>query len=841
MSAPPPTCHKSGFRALLSRCVGRARSSDGAAEARVVPAIEFRSDDENNRTASGFESCRNNHAVVPSVTYSGRFYNLAGEVIPHITVDVPDGEMPTIRHWRQALVTHFDVPSWRWTLIIQDDEVVEDDTQVLVFDNDAGDEDVGLVHAVQRHVPDLIPEDRNSLRWRHEIAHWTPAQRADRFQVLRHIENLSRVHAHTPPKMRDTLLTKLLDAVQVSRLFKELSEELRRDRLVVEAAVSAFGGCLESVSDDLLKRDPALIEVAVKTFFGAVPENRRNDEVYVRRAIKSDLGLVLDELPPLHPVLRVLGEKLCENEEFVLDMLRPGSSDFSFQIVAKAENFPFVAISLRSSREFTERAIAINPFVVMHLDPRYQADRTLMLMAVEASVSLSLQCFGVHPSIGPNTFFCPILPYADKKLRMDKKFVGRVVRLKGSELLELPPKLQRDDFLLELAVCEGQCVSAIRQASSSCLRIKKRKFLEFLQKTPGALVPGRIPQDILDILGSEDDAAVLLAAVQNNARPFSTLPSKFFADRAFAIAALRGGKIREIFAHAHEVLADDTNAVIKAFDICHELVGKSGNRSDDHQLFGFLEFTSPRIRTDRRIIVYGLKKAANGRDDREASVVDNTVSSTATSDETADNDNSRGRGMFFRRIKNFFRPDCGGRASGELSVELEPERPVELTEADAIVTDADSFEFPDVLKYVSEQIQDDAAIAAAALRGPGGAGVFSFLSERLRSCPTTVQQAVNRQPSLLEFASDTVKDDRDTLLLALRSKHENAGMALRWASTALKADREVVETAVRSCPEALEFASEPLQVDAELRELVRAGKRERQRNARTSAAEGWRF
>ena len=64
----------------------------------------------------------------------------------------------------------------------------------------------------------------------------------------------------------------------------------------------------------------------------------------------------------------------------------------------------------------------------------------------------------------------------------------------------------------------------------------------------------------------------------------------------------------------------------------------------------------------------------------------------------------------------------------------------------------------------------------------------------------------------LEYANDTLKNDKEVVLTAVRSK----GYALKWASDALRADREVVLAAVAQNVGALEWASYAFGADREV-------------------------
>ena len=70
-------------------------------------------------------------------------------------------------------------------------------------------------------------------------------------------------------------------------------------------------------------------------------------------------------------------------------------------------------------------------------------------------------------------------------------------------------------------------------------------------------------------------------------------------------------------------------------------------------------------------------------------------------------------------------------------------------------------------------------------------------------------EAIKKDGSALEFASDKLKDDKKIVLKAIKKDW----LALKFASNKLKDDKEVVLTAVKQYGLALIFASRRLQVE----------------------------
>lgn len=87
-----------------------------------------------------------------------------------------------------------------------------------------------------------------------------------------------------------------------------------------------------------------------------------------------------------------------------------------------------------------------------------------------------------------------------------------------------------------------------------------------------------------------------------------------------------------------------------------------------------------------------------------------------------------------------------------------------------------------------------------------------YLSTELQADKDVVLAAVSNYGHSLSYAPNTLRADKDVVLAAV----SNYGPALEWASTELKKDREVVLAAVRNNGSALRYASNELKGDKEL-------------------------
>ena len=84
-----------------------------------------------------------------------------------------------------------------------------------------------------------------------------------------------------------------------------------------------------------------------------------------------------------------------------------------------------------------------------------------------------------------------------------------------------------------------------------------------------------------------------------------------------------------------------------------------------------------------------------------------------------------------------------------------------------------------------------------------------------------VLAAVKNDGRALQYVDESLWSDREVVLEAVKTDEGLEGEeALMFADESLQADREVVLAAVKQCPWVLEFASEELQNDPELKKLA---------------------
>jgi len=125
------------------------------------------------------------------------------------------------------------------------------------------------------------------------------------------------------------------------------------------------------------------------------------------------------------------------------------------------------------------------------------------------------------------------------------------------------------------------------------------------------------------------------------------------------------------------------------------------------------------------------------------------------------------------------------------------------------------------LEYASPELAADLDVVFAALKDPNGYAM-QYVSKELRGDPDVVMAALEHDALALAFASLGLRNNAEVVKKALRTQ---AGYSwdcrwfwsvLRYASTELQADPDVVKEALRNNGIGLEFASEEITKDKEL-------------------------
>lgn len=363
--------------------------------------------------------------------HKARFHELSGNGID-VQLQLAPAKLPTVRDWRALLAEqHFLVPSFRWVVLFDDDgEVIEDDSAVLVFDEEeVAEAEEGVVdriiHAGQKVLPPLVKD----------LSEATPEQLADRDVVLRSVEVDSFQFRAAPEQFRADKEIALF-AVQncwFGTAIQYVAGDLRHDRDVLMASLArnsvyARAGALR-VMPPAMREDPEIISAALeRSSWSSSPGLADHQET------------LLDLLPASYrsdedAVLRAVFQNPCEWRFVAPDL----AESISFARRAVAENGHLLqflveepASCLRGDRAVVEQAIkSAAPWksVLQHASAELQNDRELVRLQVK-----------LYPEY---------LEVAQKTWQQDAEIVRIAIRRRPDMLKYVDPKVLDDRTFVE--------------------------------------------------------------------------------------------------------------------------------------------------------------------------------------------------------------------------------------------------------------------------------------------------------------------------------------------------------------------------------------------------------
>lgn len=295
----------------------------------------------------------------------------------------------------------------------------------------------------------------------------------------------------------------LKDIARKRRVLYNASEELRSDREVAWAAVTAFIDTIQFVSDDL-KDDKELVLAALSKpsswkFLQFVSPRLRNSKKVVMQVIANtkkaqkeeqhlalkyasarlrndrDVVLAAMELSPL--ALQFASKKLRDDKDFVLSAIKADYKAFEFAsdrlkkdrgvvfyaIGRNANSLEFASPEFKNNREAVLFAISKNADALKFASPELKDDRDIVLAAMKKS-PYSIEFASERLRDDPEIFFNGLentttygsfgfLKFASNRLKNDINFVYKVVSILKdfSVITTLNPELLNDrNLALEL-------------------------------------------------------------------------------------------------------------------------------------------------------------------------------------------------------------------------------------------------------------------------------------------------------------------------------------------------------------------------------------------------------
>lgn len=299
------------------------------------------------------------------------------------------------------------------------------------------------------------------------------------------------------------------------------------------------------------------------------------------------------------------------------------------------------------------------------------------------------------------------------------------------------------------------------------------------------------------------DPEIVSIAVTSNGIALSCAPDKFKSDPAIVTAAVKSCGVALFYVQG--ALRHDPKIVWLAI----ENTGMS------------LEFVSNDFKDDKELVLTALRVGTNKQSARGEYTVLNFASQRLRGD----------RDVVRAAIRH-----CGGMSLMYASMELRGDR--ELVMA-AIDSHAGALEYASpalradrdvvlravaqsgtVLAHVSGEFRGDREMAMAAVNAPNGnglGGALGVLSEALRGDRNFVLYALSKSGYDLRFASTELRGDREVVETALQNRKViRASAILEHASEELRGDRQLIRQGIQEDSLTLHFASKSLQLDPDM-------------------------
>ena len=426
---------------------------------------------------------------------------------------------------------------------------------------------------------------------------------------------------------------------------------------------------------------------------------------------------------------------------------------------------------------------------------------------------------------------CGALDYADESLKKDKGIVLAGVKQNGNALQDADESLKKDKEIVMAAV--KQDGRTLKYADKS-LKKDRQIVLAAVKQNGYAL------QDADKSL--KKDKEIVMAALNKHYWSLEDLDKSLRNDKEVVMAALKFDDCD--IRYADDNLKADREVVLAAL-----------KKSNPNSSFSALEFADESLKADREIVLEAVRlhpqslewAAETLKADREIvieAVKNFSVALRYANDKLkADREiilvaasNTKQGNVFYEAdesfrsdpeivlaaIKSMIAPSnlWGSDLIDEVKISANRELMIEAVKIDG-----------SLLQYADDSLKKDKEVVLAAVSSLSSNHEDSFeiyleyADDSLKKDREVVLMAVKHNCSSLEYASKNLQADREIVLAAVKFEAKSGpvyqrGFMLEYASDDLKADREIVLQAMKNADSAYKYASEELQNDPELKEIA---------------------
>jgi predicted RNA-binding protein (virulence factor B family) len=555
-------------------------------------------------------------------------------------------------------------------------------------------------------------------------------------------------------------------------VFRFLCNSLKQDRLFVMDALEVNSGVFRYLNASF-KIDKAIVLLAMKNGVGREFE-------FADQTLKNDKEFIM-ELIPLYPyVAEFIDESLKKDKEVVFSLMSGNffnhhfdrddsiykifptnvfdNKDFVLELLKVKSRYTLAAScqNLRKDRAFVLEVLKNNPLDLRYVDKSLLFDKELVLTAVSLNGN-SLEYADEILKKDKEVVLSAVsnsggaLQFADKELKKDRQIVMQAVNKDGNVLQYADPIFWKDREIVMTAI--NGSAYALEYAD-----ISLRKDREIVLKIANSY-EGRAIMFAADDL--KKDRELVLQAIKSDPSAFDFIDSSLKRDKNILSEVLSSVFWSDAVMYVDNKLKNDRefvrNILLKNGNffqfISPELkkdkelilLTLSSDFINDNVLFDLFNNLDSKLKSDREILTFGLKR---------------NVNVLYYADESFKKDKKLMSYLISKLSLNLF-------SSPYFLYDLknDPEFILGLIEDSRIFFDEKSFD------YVGDSLKGDRAFMLRAVTINGQ--LLKYASNDLKSDKTLISTALKSWYLAIQYGDSSIRNDRDLVVKSLETYYIN--------------------------------------------------------------------
>lgn len=372
----------------------------------------------------------------------------------------------------------------------------------------------------------------------------------------------------------------LSDPKIFSYSFDYVSDELKRDREVVYEAVKGFGEMYYNINDEFKNdREIALLSLVstddpFRWHYECFPDSFKNDRDFFISAfnITSDIAqFISPQLARDREVAQIVISQGGETLNYFADEIRDDYELVKLALTTYGSAYFAASSRLQNNPELKMLAVT-NDCAVFKMLSEKDRDNPDIALAAISDRSDESRTFNNEAGI-----FC----FVSERLKNDRDFVLRAIKLKPDILPFLSPQLQNDELVIAEAVKHDNSVLQF-------IADKYRQNPDFLRTMVTKSNWGLIYAPEL-----RNDREYILNLAKDGVTVLEYLPNKFRSDRELVLAAVHASSYE--FGYASQALQNDREIIVAA------LMRAKKDRQETYGSETILSFVNDKWRDDKEL------------------------------------------------------------------------------------------------------------------------------------------------------------------------------------------------------------------------------------------------